>query len=325
MPKRRIYTPDTLRKHMASKKWVMPYNRLTAVVDHKTNKVLYIEEYGPANGIFVEGWRAIHYPLTSPLVERTYREGSQTIVVLRQGRSALTIKPSFSPFGISSCRVSDSDVKIGFEGVGGAGVSAAYSRGMAKGVVEVAVLQPGGGGQHGKSEVVIYKSKMLLMGIDDTDNETVGATYALVDSIAKEAEEKFGVRYFVHVNVQLYPYNPHKTKNCFSTVIGFVYADEEARVELISYFIDQLKQHTVSDQTAMAVFDGFTMSDTFIDYCRSLKFRMATDLLELKNLAQAEGVECFEITGERGLFGAIGALGFWDMPDYAAKLPSQCV
>jgi methanogenesis imperfect marker protein 11 len=320
-----VYTPEQLRERSKGKKWIMPYTRLTTLVDPRTQEVLYIEEYGPKEGIFVEGWRALHYPLTSRLVKKTYREGAATISWIAQGTTKLKLKPSFAPIGISECAVGQKKVHLTFEGVGGAGVSASFSRGMAEGVEWITVHNEGGGAKKGSSTITAPRQSLLLIGVDDTDNETTGATYALVDTIAKEICQIEGLRYLLHVNVQLYPYNKLKTRNCFSTVIGVVYQTDAQKKKVINFFAKELKQHTVSDHTAMAVFEGFSMSDGFIDYCTSLKFRMATDLVELKELALASGVEIYPITGDRGLFGAIGALGYWDRPDFAAKLPSQCL
>lgn len=320
-----VYSSQKLRQKFKGIKWVMSYSRLTAIVDNNNSKVMYIEEYGPSDGIFVEGWRALHYPLTSKLVEKTYREGSSTVVIIKQGHTKLSLKPSFAPFGISQCVIGASKVNLTFEGLGGAGVSAAYSRGMAEGVEKIMVHEDGGGAKQGSSTITLPRKSLLLIGVDDTDDDKVGATYALVDTLTKEICKELSLRYILHVNVQLYPYNKLKTRNCFSTVVGIVFDKQSQKKQIIEYFLDQLKKHTVSDHTAMAVYEGFDLPSEFVDYCNSLKFRMATDIEELKNLAVSSKVEIYPITGERGLFGAIGALGYWDNPDFAAKLPSQCL
>jgi methanogenesis imperfect marker protein 11 len=319
-----IYTSSQLRNKFADKKWIMSYSRLTAVVDPRSNDVLFIEEYGPAEGVFVEGWRALHYPATSRLVKKTYREGAATVAILEQGKATLQLTPSFAPFGISKCQVDEKNVHITFEGLGGAGVSSSFSRGMAEGVESVTVHSDGGGAKVGSSTISLARKHILMIGVDDTDNDEEGATYALVDTISKEICKKLDIRYLSHVNVQLYPYNKHKTRNCFATMVGIIYEKPEQKKQIVTYFKEQLFQHTVSEQTAMTVYEGFDLPCEFVDYCTSLKFRMATDMDELKSVATTAGVELYEITGERGLFGAIGALGYWDRPDFAAKLPSQC-
>lgn len=302
----------------------MPYNKLTAIVDPYTKKVLYIEEYGPSEGVFVEGWRALHYPLTSSLVEKSYREGSATVARIIEGDTTLQLQPSISPFGISRCKVNETDVEITFAGLGGAGVSAAYSRGMAQNVHSVEIHSDGGGTKVGSSTVYIAKSRLLLIGVDDTDNDDEGATYALVDTIAKEICSKTNTRYLSHVNVQLYPYNEFKTRNCFATVIAINFVNDTQKKRIVAYFKKELKAHTASNQTAMAVREGFDLPAEFVSQCDELKFRMLYDFKDFKKLLTSAHVDTYVITGERGLFGAVGALGFWDRPDFAAKLPSQC-
>ena len=316
-------TPEQMRKLIARKKWIMAYNHVGAAVDKKTGKVLYMESYGPERGFFIEGWRALHYPLTSKLVEKSWREGGYTLALLHQGHSTLHIKPSLAPFGISDCTVAGNKVQIAFAGIGGAGVSVAYSRGAAEGVLYSDTLQEGGGAKLGKCILTLPKQHLLLVGVDDTDNAEEGATYALVHNLSVEAAALSNTQYSSHVNVQLYPYNEFKTRNCFATVVAFLYQSVAQKKQIIDYFKTQLKIHTVSANTAMAVYDGFVFSDTYLDYAASLKFRFASDLDELRQIATTEGIELYPITGERGLFGALSALAFFDRPDYAAKLPTH--
>lgn len=319
------YTPAELREYIKDKKWIMQYNELAAVVDPKTEKVWYIESYGPKQGFFIEGWRALHYPITSKLVEKSWREGGYTIALIHQGHSGLDLKPSMAPFGISDCEVKKDSVELGFEGIGGAGVSVAFSRGTARGVTKTLVIEEGGGGKTGKSVITLPKKRLLLIGVDDTDNEVEGATYALVHNIAESASKKTKSWYAIHVNVQLYPYNKFKTRNCFATVVGIIFETEEQKIEIIRHFEKQIKKYTCSPNTAMATFEGFCFQNQYLDYANSLKFRVAHDIDELKSIAQKQDIQMHVITGERGLFGAIGALAYFDRPDYAAKLPTLLI
>lgn len=324
MVKEKFYTPQEIKKIVADKKWVMAYNKLDAIYDNKSKKVMYIENYGPKDGFFVEGWRALHFPLTSNIVEKSYREGNITVFILREGKSKLNLVPSFAPIGIESCKVRSKEVYITIAGIGGGGVSASFSRGMTLGVKRVSVINRGGGKKLGKATLVLPLKYMLLIGVDDTDNETEGATYSLVHNIAREAAEKFKAEYVLHGNVQLYPYNPHKTKNCFSTVVGLLFSNKKQKRNIVEHFKTELKNNTFSKETGMAVYDGFIFSKPFIEFCKSLKFRILDSPKEIIAAANKEGVETYTITGKRGLIGAIAALPFFDNPDFAVKLPGQC-
>ncbi|MDD5416296.1 MAG: hypothetical protein PHE48_04860 [Candidatus Daviesbacteria bacterium] len=302
----------------------MAYNKILAVVDPTPKRVMYIEDYGPRNGFFIEGWRALHFPLTSSIVEKSYREGNMTIYILNQGKAKLNLVPSFAPIGIEECLVTKDKVAITFAGFGGGGVSASFSRGIAEGVEKVQVIQEGGGNKLGIGRIVLPAKKLLLIGVDDTDNESEGATYALAHNISIDIGKKFNVYYATHNNIQLFPNNPHKTKNCLSTLISFIYDRDIQKKQIIDEFIKLLKKYTVSPQTGMATFDGFSLPENLIDFCTDLKFHLFEDLQKLKRVCKESRVTLYPIGEERGLIGAVAALGFFDRPDFGAKLPSQC-
>ena len=306
-------------------KWIMAYNEIIGIYDEKAEKVMLIEDYGPKNGFFIEAWRTYHFPKTSKLVEKSYREGGKSIFILKPGKTKLKLVPSYSPIGISGCIVKKDTIEIVYEGFGGGGVSAAYSRGLAKGVLKSIVLKKGGGGKIGKGKIVLPKYNFLLIGVDDTDNKKGGATYSLVHNIALEAENGESIRYMTHGNIQLYPYNPYKTSNCFSTVVGFIYKEKEDKRKVIRTFIENLKQYTLSDQTAMVIYDGFSLPQSLIDLAYALKFHYFDDIEKMKKIAKKNGVKIYPITGERGLIGAIGSLGLYDNPSLASKLPENYI
>lgn len=312
-----------LRNLTGNKKWIMAYNKIDAIVDPKTSKVMYIESYGPKDGFFIEGWRALHYHRTSPLVEKSYREGNTTICIIRQGKMKLRLIPSFSPLGIESCQVKDDKIYITFAGLGGAGVSASFSRGLADGVIGVNILQEGGGARIGKSTLILPKERLLLIGVDDTDNDTEGATYSLVHNIAQEAAQKYSARYITHVNVQHYPYNSKKTKNCMSTAVGLIFTTSEQKKDIVQYFKAQLKANTFSSQTTMAVHEGFTFNEEYIGFCTDTKFGIV-DIDTAIKVCQTNDVQLYIITGKNGIVGAAASIGYFDKPDFAAKLPSLC-
>ncbi|OGE18757.1 hypothetical protein A3J19_01475 [Candidatus Daviesbacteria bacterium RIFCSPLOWO2_02_FULL_41_8] len=319
-----FYTPTELRLKLGNKKWVMGYNRIIAVVDPVSQKVMYIEDYGPRNGFFIEGWRALHFPLTSSIVEKSYREGGITIYIIKQGKAKLNLLPSFAPIGIEECKVINNKVSITFAGFGGGGVSASFSRGMTEGVEKVQVIQQGGGNKLGIGKIFLPAKKIILIGVDDTDNENEGATYALAHNIATDIAGKLNVFYATHNNIQLFPYNPYKTKNCMATVVSFIYDHDTQEEEIVKEFAKLLKKHSVSNQAGMATFKGFSLPRQLIDFSTSIKFHMLHDMDELKKVCNQTGVKLYPITGEKGLIGAAAALGFFDRPDFGAKLPNQC-
>ena len=313
------YSPSQLRRKF-NQLWVMSYNRLIAVVDEKSGEVMYIEDYGPRDGFFIEGWRALHFPLTSPLVKKSYREGTKTIYIVSQGKTKLNLTPSFAPIGIEECRVRDDEVVITFAGIGGGGVSAAYSRGMADGVIKTKIIQGGGGNRLGIGQICLPKKHFLLIGVDDTDNENEGATYSLVHNIVDKICKKHRAFYATHNNVQLYPHNPHKTKNCMSTVVGII-GDSNVKRTITNEVVKDLLKHSLSDQVGVAVYDGFSLPVKLKRLCYEAKFRMFSDPKGLYKIAIETGVKLYPNPDHRGLIGAVAALGFFDDPEFAAQLP----
>ena len=314
-----IFTPEELKKEVANKKWVFPYTELFAMYDEANDLVELVEDYVPENGLFAEGWRVFHFPRTSPIVKSSRREGTKSIFLITPGRAELKLIPAFAPIGIESAEVSGNEIKISYAGYGGGGVSASYCRGLAKGVKRIEIEQRGGGSKLGKAAVVLPLYKQFLVSVDDTDNEEEGATYALAHNIAAAIADGKNIRYITHGNAQLYPNNPNKTKNCFSTVIGFaIKPGFEAKIT--SYFRKELRKHTLSNHTGMCCFEGIKIPDEIKAFGDKAKKEFINEIDDVKRLAEENNVKTFAITGERGIIGALAAIGLHDDPDYASKL-----
>ncbi len=277
----RIYTPRQLRKKLGNVNWVFPYEEILTAYDEKNKLVMLIEDY--MSGVYAEGWRVYHYPRTSPLVIFAKREGTKSIFYLRKGKSKLNLIPSLAPIGIKKCQVNKEEIIITFSGIGGGGVSAAYCRGLAKGVKKVRVIKEAGGNQHGEASLILPRYHHLIIGIDDTDTEKEGATYALVHNIAKDVQEREKIRYLSHVNTQLYPENPNKTKNCMSTSIGFL-VKPGLEKKVINEFKRRLKKGTLSQNTAMVVMRGFYISPQLKVFSRLLRTKFFSNLNYAKTL-----------------------------------------
>lgn len=320
-----FYTPIQLRKKKAKVDWIMPYNRLMAVVSGDEKEILYIEEYGPQNGFWIEEWRAYHYQRTSKLVNWSIREGGSTIVSLKIGKSKLKLVPSLCPLGISECRISGGFVKITFEGIGGAGVSASFSRGMAEGVKKVEVLVEGGGKKHGKACVYLPIKKYLLVGIDDTDNEVEGATYALAHNLATKWSKKTGGRYVNHVNVQLYPYNKFKTKNCFATALGLIFDNSRQSDKFKNGFWDDVRKKTFSLNTGLVFADWLIKDKKLKEYARKVKNKQIETLDETKKLIRRLKFDARSLGNGWGLIGALASLDYINRPREAAELSNTLI
>jgi methanogenesis imperfect marker protein 11 len=315
------FSPEELRKIVSDKKWIMGYNNLWAMHDQNNRTVMLVEDYGPSDGFFIEAWRTFHFPRTSSIVQKSYREGGKSIHIISEGEGELDLVPAASPIGISSCNVCEDEIGITFEGVGGGGVSASYSRGIANGVLRVEVHEEGGGRKLGKSTVILPRKKLFLVGVDDTDSEDVGATYSLVHNISEEINSEES-RYLIHGNVQLYPFNPNKTRNCFGTVVGFM-IDPGLEDQVTSHFKKRLLEETVSDKTAMCTYEGVVVNNELLNYSMRAKSSFIKSVDEVCDIAKRNNVKVYEITGREGIIGAVASIGLFDKPDYASRLPTD--
>lgn len=312
------FTRKELKKKFCNVNWVFAYEELIAAYDKKYKMVMLIEDY--MQGVYAEAWRVYHFPRTSPLVVFAKREGTKSIFYLREGFVKLNLIPSFSPIGISKVQVKPKEIDILYSGIGGGGVSAAYCRGLAKGVKRVCILKHAGGNQAGEAIVTLPRYNSLIIGVDDTDTEKEGATYALAHNIAKKIADGKDIRYISHVNTQLYPENPSKTKNCMATSIGFL-VKPGLEDKVIESFKKELTKGTLSSQTGMTVLRGFYICQELKVFIKRLRTKFFKDLDYAKKLMDRLGIEYYVITGEKGLIGALGALCLHDNPDLAASLP----
>lgn len=313
-----IFTRKELEKKFCRFNWIFAYEELIAAYDKKYKMVMLIEDY--MQGVYAEAWRVYHFKRTSPLVVFAKREGTKSIFYLKEGSVKLNLVPSFSPIGISKVQVRPKEIDILYSGIGGGGVSAAYCRGLAKGVKKIRVLKHAGGNQHGKAMVTLPRYNSLIIGVDDTDTEKEGATYALAHNIAKKIADRKNIRYISHVNTQLYPENPNKTKNCMSTSIGFL-VKPGLEDKVIKLFKKELAKGTLSDETGLVVLRGFYICQELKIFIKRLRTKFFKDLPYAKKLMDRLGIEYHVITGEKGLIGALGAICLHDNPDLAASLP----
>ncbi len=314
----KFFTRNSLQKKFEGVNWVFPYEEILAAYDERSGLIMMIEDY--MQGVYAEAWRVYHFPRTSRLVEYARREGAKSIFYLREGEASLNLVPSFAPIGIKKVDVKKSFIEITYSGIGGGGVSAAYCRGLAKGVTKVRIEKEAGGNQEGEATIVLPKYHHLIIGVDDTDNDKEGATYALVHNIATRISDGKDIRYISHVNTQLYPENPRKTKNCMSTSVGIL-VKPGLENKIIRFFAEELKRGTFSEDTSMVVMRGFFIPKKLRQYSRRLRTRFFKNFTYTKNLIKELGLEWHLITGEKGLIGALGAVAMHNSPDLAATLP----
>ena len=128
-------------------------------------------------------------------------------------------------------------------------------------------------------------------------------------------------RFLEHKIIQLNPSVPNKTTNCVS--VGISFAVEEGEVEKLNAFvIGYIRENTLSDDTALAIYKGLRIPEELEKFGLDAKSKILT-LEETREVSVRNGVRIEEITGEVGSIGAVAGIGCFDMGLRSAALPED--
>jgi methanogenesis imperfect marker protein 11 len=301
-------TPD-LGSETLENPYTIQYPWIASVTSADGSLVELIESFDCVGGAM---WVRKHYA-QSPLVTSVRTVGSMNRYLLRSGIVDLNLEGSRFPAGISAVKVNDDTVGISYIGMGGGGVGATICRATASGVLSSEYDESGGGKVAG-STITLPRLQRVLIGVDDTDTPEQGATWTLVHNIAKAVSGNSQTpehRYLSHTIVQLFPV-VFRTKNCVGVVAEFATRNPSA---LISRFRDLLVKYTLSDETGMAVFTGFSP-----DRLRPFAEKVKRGQVEPGEAALLADDHLQIILGGRGITGAVAAIPFYTEYDEALAL-----
>lgn len=297
-----------LRMSDISEPYVIHYPWICAVSDTAGSQVELIECFDCIGGAM---WVKKHYA-QSPLVMDVRTVGATNRFLLRAGKADLALEGSKFPAGISRVNVSDNEIVISYIGMGGGGVGATICRASAQGVLRSEYDESGGGKVAG-STIVLPKLHRVLIGVDDTDTPEQGATWTLVHNIARTVADEQS-RYLSHTIVQLFPV-PFRTKNCVGVVVEFASSNPD---DLARRFSDLLKEYTLSKETGMAVFSGFS-PERLLDY----GWRTKSGQVRPDDARALAGTDLKIWINGRGITGAIAAIPFYLRYEEGLRLCGQ--
>jgi len=291
-----------------SEPYIIHYPWICAISDDAGDRVELIECFDCIGGAM---WVKKHYA-QSPLVTGVRTTGSLNRFLLRTGEVNLALEGSKFPAGISKVSVEGDEIIISYIGMGGGGVGATICRASAEGVIR-SEYEESGGGKVAGSTIVLPRKSRVLIGVDDTDTPNQGATWTLVHNIAKAvADEQH--RYLTHTIVQLFPV-PFRTKNCVGVVAEFASNNPG---DLARRFSELLEKYSLSKETGMAVFTGFS-PDRLMEFGWQTKSgQVSPD--DARSLA---GDDLKIWINGRGITGAIAAIPFYTMFDEGLTLCGQ--
>lgn len=309
-----ILTPKQLKEKYTNP-WITPYIEILTVTDSDEEKIELIEYHPCPIG---SDWMINQYQRTSPLVRSAKRDGNKHTYYLDVGKTELNLKPSLQAAGITEAVICDDEIKIHHKGLAGAGVGAAMCRGKADGVKRVEIYEKGGGSKVGDAAVITPKLHKVIIGIDDTDIPSQGATWTLANNIANQIQDEMGYRYLEHITCQLYPNNPNKTRNCVAIALVFAVREDE-KENLIQSVVEKLKVTTLSDKTAITIWDKLEIPEEVEKYGLEAKKSMKY-IDEAQKIASDNDIRVENVTGEAGLIGALAAIGLYNQPEEYGKV-----
>jgi len=283
--------------------YVVVYKQIHALAEPCGNLVEILERSSCYGG---SAWARYHFS-KGPLIKSSYSIGEWFRYIVRTGTADLDLTSSKRSAGIEGVLIRGDEIEITYAGLGGGGVGATLTRAGADDVLLHQVTESGGG-RIARGTIVVPRRERLIIGVDDTDNKTIGATWALVHNIASKVD-RHEARYLSHSLVQLFPV-PTKTQNCVSTAVEF--ACLPGRCEgMIADFKMLLQKYSVSQNTGMAVYRGFDPS-ALMPYAKKCKQERLTYEEALSVAKEAGAVVAMD---GRGFIGALAAVPYFGRPD----------
>lgn len=175
----------------------------------------------------------------------------------------------------------------------------------AKGVLSVELYD-----KEGYTEGRIYTEALehLTIGIDDTDTEDAGATWALSLSLLDYLGES--VEKISHKVVMLNPDIKFKTAGNAVSFIEIA-INPNKYDEIITKCVNFLIKTTLSENTTIAVLHGLHIPNDLIKFANNVRTK-EVKISEAIKTAKKCGIDVFEITGKMGVVGAVASLAFFE-------------
>jgi len=309
-----VYRRSDVLRLIGTVPWLSPFKRLVALVDEEKRLIELVEEH--ARGICIGGaaWAKLHYGLREGLVFKSRREGARVFYLLREGVYETLLKPSYAPAAITEVQIENDLVKLCFVGLAGAGI-ALLGRAAAEGVYDAEVVEEQG---YWKAKLSIPKCVKLMVGVDDTDTGSEGATWALVNECGYMLESSSETYYVDNAIVQLYPENPFKTQNCASSAIALGVRPKHVE-KIQERIIGFLRGNTRSTRTGIAFYVGLEAPKLVQKFLKRARKELV-DVELAREVAMKTGIKLCSFQEERGVIGALAALAGLGKPEVVARV-----
>lgn len=311
-----VLTPEEAFVKYGQKPWSMTDEMILFPVVDPEAGLVEIYEYAPTRWSgFLGAKKAVYRSDQDPLFVEVVEPGP-VIRRYRIGEAESQVVAGSKIEAVERVQLSEDTVSITFAGVGGMFVTLpcfAYMKGYVKKTTFHELSQA-----YSRVTIDYPRLEKLTIAVDDTDTSEDGATTTLCDNIARQlAAEGDAVRHLYLTVTYLYPLNPLKTQNNATTAMALA-VQPESKEMVVERVRDWLTEHTLTDDTAMAVLEGIVLPPGLKEMTKTAKARMV-EIKEARDAAEAEGVQVIEISGQQGIVGAVSGLGFSDNPGLAAR------
>ena len=311
-----IMTPEDVTKRFGK----LFCQGVYTMVDEK-NGVATIIEHCMAKGP-VE-WDAANRKRAGGAIKNIRVDGTTLIMDTIIGEREVRFGPAAKDVGgqgLKSLKIEGDKVRTTWVGLAGASVGIGACLPQGPGTIETEYPDDVKiGGAH-RVEVSILTPKMVrvIYAVDDTDTREKGASWVLMLQMIKAAPVG---HHLEHKIIQLNPDVPEKTTNCVSVGVSFAVREQDLP-RLTEFVIQYIKEHTVSENTTLAIFQGLKVPPAVQEYGMRAK-REILKVEDARKVADENGVRLIEVTGRRGTIGAVAGVGCFDMGLAAAALPDD--
>jgi methanogenesis imperfect marker protein 11 len=239
--------------------------------------------------------------------------GSMSFSKYKPGKIDVECVPSFVPLALMGIELKKDSVVFTEKGIGGGPDLIRMWTTPAMRRVETPMK---GGGVIFEAEYPIWRK--VVIGLDDTDSSVKGATFNTALQIASIIDRGLTDVKFMRLTLSLnWPKNPDKTTNNASSALVFAVKPGKEE-ELVREFQRLAAKYTISKDTGMVIMTKIQAPESLKAYAMKVK-TVRVGVSEAYKAAEEAGVRTIPITGERGLIGALSAIGLVDDMEKALK------
>lgn len=248
----------------------------------------------------VGGLDNLTYPMPSFIF------GDLFITQFKIGKTDAELVPSFVPLAVTEVKRLEKSVVVSYKGIGG---GPDLIRLLSSGALKCTGRPLNPHGMMFDTEYELYRK--VVIGVDDTDSSVKGATFNTALQLASVLSRASKDYRFLRLTLSFnWPANPAKTTNNASSAL--VFAVKPGKEDLLSRDFERLiRKYTISNETGMVVMNRIRAPEVLKTYARKVKREQVT-VSEAFKAAEQAGVKAIPITGERGLIGALAAVGLVD-------------